>query len=138
MIASPQASGAGTQVRTYVCTIRRCHPRKACTIVPRFGSWLRALSILASSPRLSPHPLLPMSGTGAAAGGDVGRSTAKYNGFSWHSCKRQTVVEASAVIEKHRDAKGGKSAIDWGGFRVLADGFYLQWKKPCTFKGGYH
>lgn len=34
-------------------------------------------------------------------------------------------------------ARGGKQSVDWAGFQVLPDGFYLPWKKPGQFANGY-
>ena len=71
--------------------------------------------------------------------GQAWRRSEKYEGFSWHSCRRQTILEAGALLDKARSAKGKAHprAIDWRRLQQLPDGYYLQWKKPVSFVAGY-
>ena len=71
--------------------------------------------------------------------GQAWRRSEKYEGFSWHSCRRQTILEAGALLDKARSTKGKAQprAIDWRRLQQLPDGYYLQWKKPVSFVAGY-
>ena len=71
--------------------------------------------------------------------GQAWRRSEKYEGFSWHSCLRQTILEVGALLDKARSTKGKAQprAIDWRRLQQLPDGYYLQWKKPVSFAAGY-
>ena len=71
--------------------------------------------------------------------GQAWRRSEKFAGFSWHSCRRQTILEAGALLDKARSAKGKAQprAIDWRRLQQLPDGYYLQWKKPVSFVAVY-
>ena len=68
--------------------------------------------------------------------GQAWRRSEKYEGFSWHSCWRQSILEAGALLDKVRSTKGKgrRHAIDWRRCQQLPGGYDLQVKKPVKVK----
>ena len=64
------------------------------------------------------------------------KSDEKYAAFVFYSTDRDGLATAQLQLDTCK-AKGGKTCVDWDGYRPHDGGFLLPWKQPATKGAGW-